>query len=291
MVRIALAGCAVMLSICGALAESPVERGGYLVNTIMACGNCHTPRDAGGAPIAEKAFSGGLTFTTPAFIATAPNITPDVETGIGSWSDAEIKRALVEGIRPDRSHLAGVPLAAIMPANFYKALLPEDLDAIVAYLRSLKPVRNLVADPVYKAPVHRDPYPDADAGFTKAGLADPARRGAYLAAIGHCMECHSAWSRGVSDYKTGLGRGGRAFPAREGSPAGTPPAIAANITSDPAAGIGGWTDAEIRRAITQGIGRDGRALKQPMAYSSYAGLNEADLADIIAYLRSVPPLQ
>lgn len=89
MLRIALAGCAIMLSVCGgALAESPVERGGYLVNTIMACGNCHTPRDAGGKPIAEQAFSGGLTFTTPAFVATAPNITPDVETGIGSWSDA-----------------------------------------------------------------------------------------------------------------------------------------------------------------------------------------------------------
>jgi mono/diheme cytochrome c family protein len=140
-----------MLSICGALAESPIERGGYLVNTIMACGNCHTPRDAGGTPTAEKAFSGGLTFATAAFIATAPNITPDLETGIGSWS-AEIGRALVEGIRPDRSHLAGVPLAAIMPANFYEALLPEDLAYIVAYLRSLKPVRNVVADPVYKAP-------------------------------------------------------------------------------------------------------------------------------------------
>ena len=290
MVRIAIAGCAMMLSICGgARAESPVERGGYLVNTIMACGNCHTPRDAGGRPIAEQAFSGGLTFTTPAFIATAPNITPDVETGLGSWSDAEIRRALVEGSRPDRSHLAGVPLAAIMPANFYKALLPDDLDAIVAYLRALKPVRNEVADPVYKAAVHRDPYPDAEAGFSKAGLADPVRRGAYLVTIGHCMECHSAWSRGVSDFKSGLGRGGRAFPAREG--ASSPASIAANITSDPAAGIGAWTDTEIRRAITQGIGRDGRALKQPMAYGSYAGLNEADLADIIAYLRNVPPLQ
>jgi hypothetical protein len=54
------------------LAEKPAERGGYLVNTIMACGNCHTPRDADGSAIAEKAFSGGLTFTTPAFIATNP---------------------------------------------------------------------------------------------------------------------------------------------------------------------------------------------------------------------------
>ncbi len=281
-----------MLSICGgALAESPVERGGYLVNTIMACGNCHTPRDTGGKPIAEQAFSGGLTFTTPAFIATAPNITPDIETGIGSWSDAEIRRALVEGIRGDHGHLAGVPLAAIMPSNFYKALLPDDLDAIIAYLRAQKPVRNAVPDPVYKAAVQRDSYPDAEAGFGKTGLVDPVRRGAYLVTIGHCMECHSAWSRGVSDHKTGLGRGGRVFPAREGAPAGSPASIAANITSDPAAGIGGWTDAEIGRAITQGIGRDGRALKPPMAYGSYAGLNDADLADIIAYLRRVPPLQ
>ena len=159
--------CAVLLfaAVSAATAESPAERGLYLVNTIMACGNCHTPRDADGRPIADKELSGGLTFTTPAFVATAPNITPDVETGIGSWSDAEIKRALVEGMRPDHGRLAGVPLAAIMPANFYKALLPDDLDAIVAYLRTVKPVRNEVPAPVYKAAVRHDPYPDAEAGL------------------------------------------------------------------------------------------------------------------------------
>jgi mono/diheme cytochrome c family protein len=133
-----------------ATAESPVERALYLVSTIMACGNCHTPRDADGRPIADKALSGDLTFTTLAFVATAPNITGDVETGIGGWSDAEIKRALVEGMRPDHGRLAGVPLAAIMPAGFYKVLLPNDLDAIVAYLRTIKPVRNKVPAPVYK---------------------------------------------------------------------------------------------------------------------------------------------
>jgi mono/diheme cytochrome c family protein len=138
MFRIGIVCGVVLLAACsGAMAETPTERGGYLVNTIMACGNCHRPRDADGRTIAEKAFSGGLTFTTPAFIATAPNITPDVETGIGSWSDAEIKRALVEGTRPDHGRLSGVPLAAIMPANFYRALLPRDLDAIVAYLRTV----------------------------------------------------------------------------------------------------------------------------------------------------------
>jgi mono/diheme cytochrome c family protein len=254
MFRIGIAWVLLLAASQGATAESTAERGAYLVNTIMACGNCHTPRDADGKTVAEKAFSGGLTFATPAFIATAP-------------------------------------LAAIMPANFYKALLPEDLDAIVAYLRTVKPVRREVPDPVYKAPVRRDSYPDAEAGFDKTVFADPVRRGAYLVTIGHCMECHSAWSRGTSDFKTGLGRGGRVFPPREGSPEGSPGSVAPNITSDPAAGIGAWTDQEIGRAITLGIARDGRMLKPPMAYSYYAGLKQADLADIIAYLRTVPPLQ
>ena len=65
-------------------------------------------------------------------------------------------------------------------------------------------------------------------------------------------------------------------------PEGTPPSIAANITSHPTAGIGAWSDQEIARAITQGILRDGRALKPPMAFRFYAGLKDGDLAAIIA---------
>lgn len=291
MFRIGVAFGVLLWAIQAASAQSLAERGSYLVNTIMACGNCHTPRDADGKPIAERALSGGgLTFKTPAFTATAPNITPDVETGIGSWSDAEIRRALIKGMRPNHDQLAGVPLAAIMPANFYKALLPTDLDAIVAYLRTVKPIRNAVPDPVYNAPVQRVPYPDAEAGFDKSMFGDPVKRGGYLVTIGHCMECHSAWSRGVSDFGDGLGRGGRVFPAGESASNGTP-AIAPNITSDPAAGLGAWTDREIARAITRGIARDEHKLGPPMAYGYYAGLKEADVADIIAYLRTVPARQ
>src|SRR6201992_3510492 len=254
-------------SVGAAMAETPVERGDYLVNAILACGNCHSPRDANGELIKDKALSGGRLFSTPAFVVTTSNIPPDMETGIGSWTDAELKRALIEGVRPEHHRLPGVPLAAIMPANFYKALLPEDLDAIVAYLRSVKPVRNQVSYPVYTAPVPRDAYPDAENGFDKSTFSDPAKRGAYLATIGHCMECHSAWSRGVSDFKTGLGRGGRDF-----SEAGIAGSKAANITSDRTAGIGGWSDQETARAITRGVGRDGRTLKPPMAFAHYAGL-------------------
>jgi mono/diheme cytochrome c family protein len=272
-----------------AAAESPVTRGSYLVNTIMACGNCHTPRDSEGASIADRAFSGGLTISTPTFTATAPNITPDRDTGIGDWTDADIKRALLEGIRPDHGRLPGVPLAEVMPAGFYKALLSSDLDAIVAYLRTVKPVKNLVAQPSYTAAVHRQPYPEAEAGFAGADFTDPVRRGAYLVTIGHCMECHSTWSEGRSDYQNGLGRGGRPFGPKivQGLGANWHGAIAPNITSDAAVGIGGWSDAEIGNAIRHGVARDGHHLTPPMAFAFYAGLHDGDVADIIAYLRTL----
>ena len=73
-----------LFSVANAQAETLVERGDYLVNSIMACGSCHTPRSADGDPMTERAFAGGITIKTPAFITTASNITPDAETGIGS---------------------------------------------------------------------------------------------------------------------------------------------------------------------------------------------------------------
>jgi hypothetical protein len=68
-----------------ARAATQLERGSYLVNTIMACGNCHSPRDAQGKLTPDKALPGGLKFITPAFVETAPNITSDPEPGVGTW--------------------------------------------------------------------------------------------------------------------------------------------------------------------------------------------------------------
>src|ERR1700704_4623263 len=113
-------------AITAARAETPVERGAYLVNTLMTCNNCHTPMGPNG-PDFTKALSGGLTFDEPPFKVTAANITPDPETGIGKWTDAQIKTLLRKGTRPD-----GTAVAPIMPTGFYEMLTEKDVDAIVA---------------------------------------------------------------------------------------------------------------------------------------------------------------
>src|SRR6185437_15320225 len=110
-----------------------IKRGDYLVNTIMTCGNCHSPKGPQG-DIPGKHFSGGLSWDEPPFKVTAPNITEDKETGIGEWSDADIKHLLRTGLRPN-----GTPIATVMPTGFYGIITDRDLDAIVAYLRTIKP--------------------------------------------------------------------------------------------------------------------------------------------------------
>jgi mono/diheme cytochrome c family protein len=273
-------------------AQTALERGKYLVNTIMACGNCHTPKDANGVPITERELSGGLFFTIPPFQGSAPNITPDRETGIGDWSDDAIKRAVTHGERPANARLPGVPIA-VMAVNFFKALLPQDQTAIISYLRSVKPVRNAGPNPDYRVPVRHDPYPEADAGYTREMMRDPVMRGSYLVTLGHCMECHSPRERGVSNYsRTGLGKGGRRFSSADvqGFPASWSGATAANITSHPDKGLGKWSGEEIKRAITQGISRDGRKLQAPMDYAAYRGMTDDDMNAIVSYLRTVPPL-
>jgi mono/diheme cytochrome c family protein len=259
------------------LAQTPVERGSYLVNGVLTCGNCHTPRGPGGVFDMSKQLSGGpQTFDEPAFTVKGANLTPDRETGIGSWSDADIKRALLDGKRPN-----GVQLAPVMPYAFYRIFTPGDLDAVVAYLRSVPAVSNKVQAPVYKAALHSAGPPGVDKSMNDADLSDPLKRGFYLVSIGHCMECHTPVVDGRHDFGQ-TGKGGREFKGPWGV------VVSRNITSHRENGIGGWSDAEIKRALTEGKRKDGTALKGPMGFALYARMTPADLDAMVAYLRTVP---
>jgi mono/diheme cytochrome c family protein len=226
----------------------------------------------------SKQLSGGpQTWDESTFKVKGANITPDAETGIGKWSDADIKRALLSGIRPN-----GTRMAPIMPYGFYKVFAPADLDAVVAYLKSVPPVRNVVALPVYKAAMYDNTPPGAEKTVTEADTADPVKRGFYLVTIGHCMECHTPLAGGRHDYAQ-LGKGGQPFTGPWGV------TVSRNITAHPAAGLGAWSDAEIKTAITQGVRKDGTRLNPPMAYALYATMTAQDLGAVVAYLRTVPP--
>jgi mono/diheme cytochrome c family protein len=230
-----------------------------------------------GGPQFDKALSGGITFDEPPFRVQGSNITPDKETGIGAWTDAQIKETLRTGKRPN-----GIQLAEVMPTAFYGIVTPRDMDAIVAYLRTVKPVANKTADPVYKIALPHHSFPGAEKPFTDADLNDKVKKGFYLATIGHCMECHTPFGSAGQDYAGKLGAGGREFPGPWGK------SVSRNITSSKAKGLGEWTDAQIKRAITHGESKDGSKLKPPMGYPYYAKMAEADLDAIVAYLRTVP---
>ncbi|MDI3468055.1 MAG: putative diheme cytochrome c-553 [Pseudolabrys sp.] len=270
------------LSLCvfigtAAHAETLVERGSYLVNTVMTCGNCHSPKGPAG-DIPGKHFSGGLSWDEPPFKVTAPNITQDKETGIGSWTDAQIKTLLRTGMAPNGAHIA-----MVMPTGFYHILTDRDLDAIVAYLRTLKPIRNAVPVPIYKMPQTEHVLPGAEKPFTEAMLKDKVQRGFYLASISHCMECHTPMGPQGRLWKTRLGAGGFEMPGPWGM------SVSRNITSSKTKGLGNWTDAQIKLAIQHGIDKDGNHLKPPMGFPYYANATDDDIDAIIAYLRTVPP--
>ena len=276
------AGSALLLlaTLAGAVparAETPVERGSYLVNTVMTCGNCHTPKGPNG-PRMDTAFSGGMVFNKPAFKVQAANITSDRDTGIGAWTDAELKRVIWTGIRPN-----GVAIAPVMPTAFYGIITDPDMDAIVAYLRTIKPVVNAVQAPEYILPADHEVYPGTGQPPATGNGGSPVQRGFYLASIAHCMECHTAIKNGVHEFSTRPGAGGQEFAGPWGV------SVSANITSDPEHGLGHWADDEIKRAITQGVSRDGRLLHPPMGYASYSKMTGADLDAIVAWLRTVPP--
>jgi mono/diheme cytochrome c family protein len=259
-----------------------LARGKYLVETIAGCGNCHTPHNPDGTLNQDMQYAGAFVIEEPEFKAYARNITPDMETGIGSWSEDDIVRAMREGVRPD-GRVLGPPMSFV----FYKDMSDSDAYAIAAFLKSVPAIRNEVPLSEYHIPLPSPAWSPPVSNVPDVSRDDPVKYGEYLAGpIGHCMDCHTTYVMGQIDMQQ-LGRGQNAYRMPFGLPW---TAVSANITSDPQVGLGEWTDEEIKRAIQQGISRDGRQLLPFMPFDLYKGVEDRDLDAIIAYLRTVPPL-
>src|SRR5437016_10446355 len=127
-------------------AQTPLERGKYLVEGILTCGNCHTPRGPGGVLDTARRHAGGpQVWETNEYKVRPSNITPDKATGIGDWSTEQIKAAIRDG-----KGAKGQQLAPQMPSAYYKIFMPSDLDAVLAYVQSIPPASHKVDAPVYK---------------------------------------------------------------------------------------------------------------------------------------------
>ena len=254
-------------------AETDLERGAYLVRSVAACGNCHSPLGPDG-PVAEQELSGRFVIKMPEFEAWAPNITP---AAIGNWTDAEIARAIREGIRPDGT-LIGPP----MPIALYRDISDRDIAAIAAYLRSVPAVENTVPRSTYNIPLPPS-YGPPVANVAAVPEGETVEYGAYLAGpVAHCIECHTPMVAGHFDFEHQLGAGGRAFEGPWGI------SVAANLTPHPD-GLARWTDDEVISMIRTGKRPDGSPMSPPMGFGFYAGMTDRDARAIVAYLRTLPP--
>jgi mono/diheme cytochrome c family protein len=258
-----------------AVKDGAAARGEYLVRGPMGCGNCHTPQGPEG-PDASRELAGFAFFEDEAMTAVAANITPGGR--IAAWSDAELARAIREGVRPDGS-VIGPP----MPILMYRGLGDEDLAAVVAFLRTLPAIDNDPGQSEYRMPLPPSWGPPV------ASVAPPepgptAEYGAYLAGpVAHCLECHTPMGPQGPMFDTALGVGGFQFPGPWGV------SVAPNITSSED-GLAGYGDDEIRAMITRGARPDGSSMLPPMPYGHFAAMSDDDLTAIVAYLRTMPPL-
>ncbi|MGB5949238.1 MAG: c-type cytochrome [Parvibaculum sp.] len=267
-----------------------VARGDYLFNHELACTGCHTPeiephrysRVFDKARIAAGRHMGGV----PAFPTevNAPNLTP---AALGDWTDGEIYRAIVSGV--DRT---GRPLFPVMPYPFYRSLDPEDVKAVIAYLRTLPPEPVTLAPvelpmplPIFMRLVPADPTPQS-----RPDPKDEVAYGKYLAFAGSCFECHTKRNERGEPVGTPFA-GGNEFPIPGGGVARS-----ANITPDEETGIGGWSrEAFIARFRNMSPESADKITPGPqdvdteMPWTAYSGMKDEDLGAIYAYLRTVAP--
>jgi mono/diheme cytochrome c family protein len=269
-----------------------VARGGYLVNQVAACGGCHTMHVNGSFVEGERTdvyLAGGMLIDDDGYglKVAIPNITPDVQTGIGGWTDDQVLRAIRDGVRAD-DQLLMPP----MPFGSYARMSDLDARAVVAYLRSIPPVKNAVdrshnhfAFGVRFAKsmgfIHHKPVANVQA----PPASDKVKYGEYLAhGIASCHDCHSLTTKGPSDGNLFAGSGtpmedpawGKVYPR--------------NLTPDKETGLGNYTAEQIKQSLRTGKRLDGKLMAPPMSMfiPHFSGMTDEDLDAIVAYLQSLP---
>ena len=260
-----------------------LERGDYLVNSVMGCIGCHSDPDLGkpGAPpVANRRGAGLIWAQTDTPWLVAPNITSDKETGAGLWSDDTLARAIREGIGHD-----GRALFPIMPYPNFRTMSDEDLASVIVYIRTLAPVRN-------QLPATRIPFPlnflikNVPQPLTGAVAAPDQStavvRGAYLVRMGSCADCHTPQEKGEPiaglDFAGGFVLKG---------PTGT--VASANITPDHS-GISYYDESLFLHAIHEGrVGA--RTLNATMPWTFYSHMTDDDLKAVFAYLQTLKPIK
>ena len=260
-----------------------LERGKYIFTALSACQVCHSQHDytQHGNPVIPGTEGAGqiVPFRGLPGRVVAPNITPDVETGAGNWSDDQLARAIREGIGHD-----GRALFPLMPYSEYRAFSDEDLASLVVYLRTLKPVHHELPKTEIDFPVKylirgapqpiTQPVPDPDRN-------DAAKYAPYLVKVGGCYFCHTPQQRGQMIAGMDFA-GGNVFSE------GPKDAASANITPDPS-GISYYDDDLFQKTMRTGYVR-GRELSSIMPFGVYQNLTDADLKAMFGYLKTVRPV-
>ncbi len=255
-------------------------RGQYIMAINGGCG-CHGPDHAGFKPGAPPDQSGSI-FQGPFGTVTAKNITPDQQTGVGSWTDDQLINAIRNGIDAE-----GKPLFPIMPYASFHFMSDGDVRDLVAYLRTLPPVGNDVPENQLNIPVPAPPQLPPSPPVAPTGGVE---RGRYLVtAITICGDCHTPRLPDLSPDMSRLLAGGAVDPMD----------IATNLTPDRVTGIGNWTDAQILAVLRYGLEPEGsqvsglmhdQVVGTPLPGGGYNRLTDSDARDIVAFLRTVPPV-
>jgi len=261
-----------------------LERGRYLANGTSGCIYCHSEHDLLKRDVPIPASQRGAGQVLPYLglpgRIVASNITPDPQTGAGSWTDDQLARAIREGLGHD-----GRTLFPIMPYARFHSMSDEDLASIVVYLRSLPPVRHELPATEIIFPVKyliRNAPEPLQSPVASPDTSDRMAYGKYLTTITGCEDCHTPYHNGQK--VPGMDFAGGFLLQVTGETA-----AAANLTPD-ASGIDYYDESLFLQAMHTGTVR-ARKLSPLMPFAVYGNMTDDDLKAIFTYLRTMKPVK